>query len=244
MLQFIVYLIFILSVAFAAGGIVISYRLRGIYKYDFLSTLMYFQVFIFTFGFYSLWGQVMISAFMKNFLSADVLVRISNITILMGLPFLVFAWLMFLKFSGEIARIGNNKWWLLWFLVFNFTLIFIFGYIITKHPEIKTITLLKYYFISFNLIYCLIASFIIFMSEKRTNNPIIKNSRTVAALIVTIMIIQNLLLFFYRSDNYVALVFIFSFFAGSSFLPLFLSYGTCFSVENALPIREITFEQF
>ena len=63
MLEYIIYSVFILSMAFAAGGITISNRLRSSHKYDFSSTLMYFQVFIFTFGFYGIWGQVIISAF-------------------------------------------------------------------------------------------------------------------------------------------------------------------------------------
>ena len=58
MLNYIGYLIFILSVALAAGGVVLSSRLRNRYHHEIFSILLYYQVFIFTFGFYGIWGQV------------------------------------------------------------------------------------------------------------------------------------------------------------------------------------------
>lgn len=43
MLQYFVYLIFILSVALAAGGVVLSSKLRNRYHHAIFSTLLYFQ---------------------------------------------------------------------------------------------------------------------------------------------------------------------------------------------------------
>ena len=57
MLYYLGYLIFILSVALAAGGIVLSIRLRNTYHHEIFSTLLYYEVFIYTFGFYGIWGQ-------------------------------------------------------------------------------------------------------------------------------------------------------------------------------------------
>jgi DNA-binding CsgD family transcriptional regulator len=245
MLEYLIYFVFILSVAFTACGVIISNKLRSRFKYDFLSTLLYFQVFIFTFGFYGLWGQVIISAFMKDYLSAEVLGRISDIAILLGLPFLVFAWLMLFRLSRDIGGKRNRKWLIILFLIFNFANIFIFGFVITKHPEIKTVTLLKYYFITFNFIYCIIASANIFLSKKITSNLRINNKGTIASSIILTMLIQDVLLYSYTSDNYyIALAFIFSFFAGNAFLPLYLSYGNCFSIADDKSFADITFEQF
>ena len=244
MLEYLIYFVFILCVAFTAGGVIISNKLRSRFKYDFLSTLLYFQVFIFTFGFYGLWGQVIISAFMKDYLSAEVLGRISDFTILLGLPFLVFAWLMLLRLSRDIGGKRNNKWLIIWFLIFNFAIILLFGYIITKHPEFKTLTLLKYYFITFNFIYILIASSNIFLSKERISNLGTINRRIIASSIIVIMLIQDVLLYIYSFNNYIALTFIFSFFAGNSFLPLYLNYGNCFTFAYESSFKDITFEQF
>lgn len=244
MLEYIIYFVFILSVAFAAGGVVISNRLRTIYKYDFLSTLMYYQVFIYTFGFYGIWGQVIISAFMKDFLSPEVLIRISDITILLGLPFLVFAWIMLLKFSRQITGKSSGNRMIAWFSFLNFALIFAFGYIITKHPEIKTVTSLKYYFISFNFIYTVLTSAFIIISKKRNSDLPVMNSKIVALALILIMLVQDIILYLYTSDTYVALGFIFSFFAGNSFFPLYLSYGISFSLPGKESVSGITFDQF
>src|SRR5665647_1642881 len=120
MLQYLGYLIFILSVALAAGGVVLSSKLRNSYRHEILSTLLYFQVFIFTFGFYGIWGQVVIKAFLSTYISAELLSRFSDISILLGLPFLVFAWLMLIKFSREITGRKTSNWFVLCFLLVNF----------------------------------------------------------------------------------------------------------------------------
>lgn len=104
MQRFLIYLLFILSVAFAAAGIILSSRLRIKYRSGFFSTLMYYQVFIFTFGFYGIWGQLLIKTFLADYVSQEAIGRFTDISLLMGLPFLVFAWLMLIKFSQEIRQ--------------------------------------------------------------------------------------------------------------------------------------------
>ena len=91
MLTYLVYLIFILSVAFTAGGIILASRLRNSFKSEIFSTLLYFQDFIYTFGFYGIWGQVVIKNYLSSYISAGLLARLSDIAMLLGLPFLVFA---------------------------------------------------------------------------------------------------------------------------------------------------------
>lgn len=155
-------LILLLSDAFAAGGVELSSRLRKRYHHDVFSTLLYFQVFIYTFGFYGIWGQVVIKAFLYSYISADLLVRFSDISILLGLPFLVFAWLMLLSFSFGISGRRSSNWKLLWFLLLNFSLIIIVGYFITKTSVVKPVSLIKSYFITMNILYSVIASLLIF----------------------------------------------------------------------------------
>ena len=68
MLDYLIYLIFILSVALAAGGVVISSKMRNSFRNEIFSTLLYYQVFIYTFGFYGIWGQVAIKAFLSDYI--------------------------------------------------------------------------------------------------------------------------------------------------------------------------------
>ena len=58
------------------------------------------------------------------------------------------------------------------------------------------------------------------------------------------MISQVTPLFFYTSQLYIGIIFIFTFFAGNTFLPLYLSYGTLLSAFKAEPIADLSFEEF
>jgi hypothetical protein len=84
MLVYLIYLVFILSVAMAAGGIVIASKLRNSFRHEIFSTLLYFQAFIYTFGFYGIWGQVAIRAFLSVYIPEELLGRLSDIAMLMG----------------------------------------------------------------------------------------------------------------------------------------------------------------
>jgi len=130
MLKYFVYLIFILSVALAAGGVVLSSKLRNKYRHDIFSTLLYYQVFIYTFGFYGIWGRVVIKAFLADYISAELLSKFSDITLLLGLPFLVFGWLMLIQFSCGISGRKYNNWLVFWFLLLNFSIIIIVGSVV------------------------------------------------------------------------------------------------------------------
>lgn len=226
MLIYLWYLLFILSVALASGGVLISSKLRCRYNNEIFSTLLYQQVFIYTFGFYGIWGQVVIKALLSNYISADLLSRFSDLAMLMGLPFLVFGWMMLIRFSFEISGRRNNNWHVLWFLLLNFSVIMVLGYFITKNNELKPVSLMKNYFILMNILYSLLASLLILFPGK--GRSVIHNydRKITAPSIILVMAVQCTPLLFYGSQDFLAMVFIFTFFAGNTFLPLYFNYGT------------------
>ncbi len=59
-----------------------------------------------------------------------------------------------------------------------------------------------------------------------------------------IILVQCILLLLLPSHSYIHLTFIFVFFAGNTFLPLYLSYGAILSGFIVEPVRNITFEEF
>jgi DNA-binding CsgD family transcriptional regulator len=241
MLQYLIYLIFILSIAFAAGGVVLSSRLRNRYHHDIFSTLLYFQVFIYTFGFYGIWGQVVIKALLLTYISAELLVRLSDIAMLLGLPFLVFAWLMLIQFASGISGRKNNNWLIFWFLLINFSIIIIVGYITAKTSEVKPASMIKYYFIFMNLIYSLLVSLLILFPRKGRSIIHDYDRKIIAPAIFFVMIAQCILLLFYTSQPYIAIIFIFTFFAGNIFLPVYLNYGTLLSAFTVELTKDMSF---
>ena len=244
MLHYLGYLIFILSVALAAGGVVLSSRLRNRYRHDIFSTLLYFQVFIFTFGFYGIWGQVVIKAFLSTYISAELLARFSDIAMLLGLPFLVFAWLMLIQFSLGISGRKNNTWYVFLFLLINFSIIIIVGYIIAKASAVQPVSLIKDYFISMNFLYSIIASLLILFPLKGRSIIHDYDRKIIAPAIFLISVSQGVPLLFYTSQSFVAIIFIFTFFAGNTFLPVYLNYGTLLSAFTSETTKDLSFEEF
>lgn len=244
MLKLFVYIIFILSVAFASAGVVLSSRLRNSYKKVFFSTLMYFQVFIFTFGFYGIWGQLIIKTFLSDYVSPDSVMRFTVVSVFLGLPFLVFAWLMLLKFSHEISGRECSNWFVLWFLLINFLMILGVGYIISGKTEMMPMSLVRYYFIILNFLYAIIASIIILFPGEKRSVLFKYENRIVAFSIIILTTMQCITLYFYQSEPVTGIIFIFMFFAGNSFLPVYLSYGRMITVFSEELIKDISFDDF
>ncbi len=237
-------LIFILSVAMAAGGVVISSKLRNSYRHEIFSTLLYYQVFIYTFGFYGIWGQVAITAFLSPYISPELMGRFSDIAMLMGLPFLVFAWLMIIKFSMDISGRKPVKWFLSMFLILNFSILMVVGFILTSAGKVRPESLIKYYFISLNFVFSLISSILIMFPAKTLSIIHDHDRRIIAPAIVMIMLLQCIPLIFYSSQFYLGIIFILTFFAGNTFLPIYLNYGTLMSAFADVDTKDLTFEDF
>lgn len=244
MMHYLIYLVFILSVALAAGGVVLSSRLRDKYHHEIFSTLLYFQVFIYTFGFYAIWGQVIINAFLKAYISADVLARFSEISLLLGLPFLVFAWLMLLILSLGLSGRRNRSRSVIWFLLFNISTIILVGYYIVRTNEVKPVSLIKYYFIVMNFLYTLLASAFILFRKKDSLIINVKDRKVISSSLIFIMISQCVPLLFNTAEVYIALIFIFIFFAGNTFLPVYLNYGAILTLNSDEPKKELSLEAF
>lgn len=244
MITILVYTIFIFSVAFTASGVMLSTRLRNKYGTDLFSSLLYYQVFIFTFGFYGIWGQIVIKSFLTGLVSESLITKFTNISILLGIPFLLFAWMMLLRFAGEISGRKRSRLFFLWFLVMNFLILFGLGIVIRDKTIIRPDNIIRSYFINLCMIYTIISAlFLIFPGHRKS---ILHRSeiRIIAFSLILIAILQCLSLFLFDSNTYIGLIFIFLFFAGNSFLPLYLNYGTVLSIFMEAPEKDLSYEDF
>jgi len=205
---------------------------------------MYFQVFIFTFGFYGIWGQIVIKTFLSDYVTPELISRFTDISLLMGLPFLVFAWLMLIKFSLEILGRKCNQWFIFSFLFINFLVILGIGYYISQKTGIEPISLVRIYFIVLNFIYTIIASIIILFPGKSISILFKYENQITAFSITILMALQSIALYFYKNEPIVGMIFIFLFFAGNSFLPVYLSYGTFITEFSEKPVNDISYDDF
>lgn len=243
MFLYLVYIVFLITVAMAAAGVILSVKLQKRYDHEIFGPLLYYQVFIYTFGFYGIWGQVLIRAFLPAYVSADIIGRFYDIALLLGLPFIIFAWLMLLQFSSVIYSKRRNNWFVFGFLLINIIAIIIIGFLAGK-AEIKPLNLIKHYFIVMNFVYTAIASLQIYYGEKGSFLINITERRITAAGTFLLMSLQSAILLIFSSQAYIGILFILIFFAGNTFLPVFMTYGTSLNTASSIPLHDLSFNDF
>lgn len=244
MINFIIILIFVLTIAITSASTLVTSHLRVSYKTGFFSSLLFFQVFYFTFGYYAIWGQVILIHILTPHISAENLTKITDITILLGTPFLVFASMMFLRFAREISGRKLNNTFILWYLLLNAILIMGIGYIIVYKTPSNSFTVLKYYFLLFNMLFVLAGVYCLITPGRKKTGLDPLDLKNISIALVLLVIIQNSFLFFYRDTIYIALTFIFVYFILGAFIPVYIKYAANLSV--LLPQNESSrsLEQF
>jgi DNA-binding CsgD family transcriptional regulator len=175
--------------------------------------------------------------------------RFTDIAMLLGLPFLVFAWLMLIRLSCGISGRSCSSWFIIWFLALNFGLLILIGYLISGSISLSPASILKIYFIGLNFIYGLLCFYLILFRGRQTPVILQYDRRVVATALLTIIILECVPLLFYSGQKYTGIIFILIFFTGNAFLPVYFNYGIS-SWVNPAPVQEketptdISFEEF
>ena len=151
---------------------------------------------------------------------------------------------MLIQFSFGISGRKNSNWFILWFLLLNFSLIILVGYFTAKTSELKPVSLIKYYFIALNLLYSLLSFLLIIFPGKSRSVIHTYDRRRIGTGILIVMILQCVPLLFYNTQPYIAAIFTFTFFAGNTFLPIYLTYGTLLPVFASGSEKNYSFEEF
>ena len=245
MIDYIITFLFIISVAVASGSILIAYQLKERFKYDYLSSLMYMQVFFFTFGLYAIWGQVLIKTLLSMYISAEMMSRISNILIYLGTPFLVFGWYMLIRFGKELSGRSNSNSIFIIFLIINVLMFSGLGYCINKLTQFKPLDIIKYYYISLNILYTSIGV-VYMLSSSTRDSKIPKHFRQKLALFfLGLVMAEDVLIYFYNESNLsFALIFIFLYFTGSGFITVYMKYQIAPEVLAGRGEYKLSFNEF
>jgi len=244
MLNLIITAIFLISVAIAAGSITITSQLRTQFKFDFLSTLLYMQVFCFMFGFYAIWGQVIVVSYVTPLFDKLIVQKINEITVLFGTPFIIFGWLMMLKL---IAELTGKKMWHYFnavFLIVNISFLVAVGLYTSKTTGLKVSDVLTYYYFVSGLAYGLYGSLSLWRAGNKQQvlkQPLRQN---LSKGIVLFALTQNGILLFCYSNIWIALLFIFLFFAGTAFIPIYLNYNHEFHLQPAKISTPLSLDDF
>ncbi len=116
--------IIFLSLCAALFAILITYQLNKKYRLSYLSTYLYFQIFINVFGIYGILGQLIAEEILQQQDSSfQTIETIRHFFSFLGLPFMIFAWYMFIRLCREIVEKKLSR---TFNLSYFFALIFIF----------------------------------------------------------------------------------------------------------------------
>jgi DNA-binding CsgD family transcriptional regulator len=187
---------------------------------------------------------VVVRSFLSSLVSPEILVKLSDIALLFGIPFLIFAWLMLIRFSGSLSGMKKIKRMILWFLIFNFLVLMVIGYFITGTTVLNTTLTIRIYYVIMNLVYYFLASYLIHLPWK--GEPMIHDHdrKIIAPSLFIIMMVQCIPLIFYNDKTWIGVIFIFTFFLGNTFLPVYFSYGTLLASFADGPDKSISFKEF
>lgn len=245
MLNLIIIALLIISAAIAAGSIIILSQFRNQYKSEAFSNLLYMQVFYFMFGFYALWGQLIIASYITPLIEAPLRAKVLEISILLGTPFIVFGWLMFLRFVHEFGQFRVHKLFTAVFLILNFLILIGLGIWKAKSESMNAMAFLRYYFIISTCGYNIYAAIALYRKTSMQKNLLLQRHKAFAAGLLLFSIAQCFSLFLYSSQIWLALIFIFLFFAGTAFLPVFIRYNiTVISQSVKVETLPLSFESF
>jgi DNA-binding CsgD family transcriptional regulator len=244
MIDFLKIVVLVLSMAMTSAGILIASHLRTTYKTDFFASLLFFQVFWFTFGFYALWGQIAIASLLSSGVDPELLIKINNAAVFLGSPFLVFAWLMVMKFTREISNRKTGAMFIGSFLALNFLLVPGTGFLLNRFTGIQVMPLLRYTFIFLCILYALAGSWFLFSRGKMTSRLEKAEIKNVALWLILIMAIQNILYFFSKDNEYLNLAFILVFYGFGVMLPVYFRYRADLSKLLVHGEGNLTFDRF
>lgn len=214
--------IFIFCAAMAAGSILLMSRLLEEYPAPFLKSLFYHNIFIAAFGFYGIWGQFIIVFFSGSSLAPETFSTVAVISLLLGLPFLVFGWMMLLRFGAEASGFRFRGFTTPVLLLVNFGIVIVLGFTIREMDFSEAMPLFKYYYAAAAIVYSAITALILIRGK--SDSPGRRDRNYLAVIIAAGAVMQAAVLLFMPYSVWMALIFVFLMFAEIALLPLYLTY--------------------
>lgn len=221
-MNLLVMFIFILCAALASGSILLTSRLLREHPETFLRSLLYHIIFIFAFGFYGIWGQFIIIALAGNKVTPEMLSAIAVVSLFMGLPFLVFAWLMLIKFGAEISGHTVRRWTVALFILVNLGVIIALGLRSSDMDFGQALPLLKYYYCAGLTAVALLTAYN--MARGTSSRPGTSHRRILALVVLISSIAQISSLLFIPQSVWLVMLLVFLIFSTTSLLPVYLTY--------------------
>jgi len=104
------FITFIVTAGFSVIGILISYQIYNINKKPVLALLLYQQIFLYSFYFYGIWGNIALQLIIGDLnLSNELSAKLAFFIPVIGVPFMLISWFMLLRFSFLLNGFKSSK---------------------------------------------------------------------------------------------------------------------------------------
>jgi DNA-binding CsgD family transcriptional regulator len=212
---------FVLCAGLTAGSILLAVSLRKKNHTPLFSSLLYFLAFYFTFGFYAIWGQVIMVSLMQGVLSAAVIRKANAILVLLGAPFFLFAFTLLTRMACEAT--GRKVFPVTVGMLSLNLLSGVVLFFLARLGDMDVLALAQTGFIALTLLNTGISSLLLLVAGKR---PLLgKTDRLRLAVgILLFSLVQCILLWFSGRHVAVLATFMLVFFVGGAYLPVYLWY--------------------
>ena len=226
---------FVLSAGMSTLGILVAYQLYQQYKKPVLSILLYQQIFLFSFLFYSIWGNIALRVILSDIQLSDAIsTKLALFIPIIGVPFMIVSWFMLLKIALKLNGINSLKILAIWFfptlvvLVLVFTLLFQKQIIsLPANADLFVVRLLSGLNLAIYLIFVLI-----FLNKKAAQREIKESGFTLkqAALLFGLTLLYTAAISFFDIFGFISTcISIALIFASGVFIPLTIRIRQRFS---------------
>ena len=233
---------FILCLAVAILGILITVELRKKTRENYFSSLLFYLVFLSAFGLYGIWGQQFLHYVLTPVESPELMEKISGFLSFLGIPFLVTAWFMLLKFTLDIRFKTINIYLIVAFFLVNISCIILSWIFLKVFSTDSIITdTSRIFFTSLNFLYFLLAGFILIFSKKTRAKYKTGSSITILGwLLIGSGILLSIPSLFSGNAYYIDLIITLLFFIGMIIPMIFLRVAPLISKDSDTVSIQVT----
>lgn len=140
MIRFVFIIAVIISIACGSYALTLLARLRKIYKLDFISSFLYYELLKLGFGLYGIFGGLAIKEILLKYdLQSEQIESIVIAIPFFGIPFIVAAWYLLIKMANEISgRKTRQSVSIIYFILTTISFL-AYGLILRNSPENRSI---------------------------------------------------------------------------------------------------------
>lgn len=220
MVQWVIIIVIIISLVAGVYGVALLNDLRKKYQYEYLNSFFYYHLLLVIFGVYGILGNLVVQQILLKFeLKTAIIETVAHFFPFLGVPFVLAAWYMLLKFSAEIINRKVSQYVAVGFFLITTLAFLIYGWFIQKLPDDNYASLTQKVIVVFYSIELIISGYVftilIFYSVKATNKHEKVFIFRFATIFISLIVLRSVSMHFSGFHIVIGLYFMLLFFAGN-----------------------------